>query len=216
MRGLIPVNTTYERFNGKYVFVGDGLTRFPEPFLGDRFFTKDYYYEFFDGKNVDGNKGDNSISGWKVNVKNRKKVAYSPILSEVNGFPVIALFHTFKNCANMKVSPKIPESVLDITAAYEGCQSLIETPEIPDGVKYMTAAFRWCKSLTKPPIIPESATRMADALMGCFSMTGTIICNAALILSCDGILHGTKIDKVEGTCEQMMKDYFMQSKVWKE
>lgn len=213
MRGLIPVNTTYERSNGKDVFVGDGVTRFPEPLLGDRFYTKDYYYEFFDGE---GNKGGNSISGWMVNVQNRRKVAYSPILSEINGFPVTALFRTFKNCVNMKVSPKIPKSVVNITAAYEGCQSLIETPEIPNGVKYMTAAFRLCKSLTKPPIIPESATRMADALMGCSSMTGTLICNAALIQSCDGILHGTKIDKVEGTCEKMMKDYFMRSKVGKE
>ena len=69
---------------------------------------------------------------------------------------------------------------------------------IPNSVKNMTMAFQCCKSLVAAPVIPENVTYMELTFWCCFSLKGTIEINANPT-SYKACLSNTKITEVTGS-----------------
>ena len=64
--------------------------------VGDIYAFGDYIYKY-------------ASAGWVVNpVSDKTKDRYSPILSEINGKPVVNMVSTFENCTKLTVAPIIP------------------------------------------------------------------------------------------------------------
>ena len=82
--------------------------------------TKDYTYACFDGK------------GYAVIVKDKTKTEYEPLLPEINGKPLVCLAYAFENCKNMIRAPVIPDTVYDITGAFDGCDALYYKPTLKE------------------------------------------------------------------------------------
>lgn len=85
--------------------------------------------------------------------------------------PVTDISALFLGITELKISPKIPDSITDMRNTFSGCRRLIEAPEIPNGVEDIQGAFYNCTSLIKAPEIPDSATYMFNTFNGCTSLT---------------------------------------------
>ena len=152
----------------------------------------DYTYKYGKYLNSDG---------WVVSlneeVTDRNQTSYGEILESINGAPIVSLASTFKDCENLEVAPKVPESTIIMAYTFQNCTSLIETPIIPDTVQVMLGAFdqctslltahnlpanlssntnysaiifQNCTSLVNPPVIPEGITNLTSTFSGCTSL----------------------------------------------
>mgnify|MGYP005782321105 CR=1 FL=1 len=74
--------------------------------------------------------------------------------------------------------PTIPDSVVDMSFAFQECSSLNHITKIPTGVTYMRATFQGCTSLTTPPEIPESVVNIVSIFRDCINLQGELIINA--------------------------------------
>lgn len=54
---------------------------------------------------------------------------------------VTSLVHTFYNCSDLKIAPRIPEFVEDMSVAFYKCTSLINAPEISLNAKNIIAVI---------------------------------------------------------------------------
>lgn len=102
----------------------------------------------------------------------------------------------FCGCANMVASPRLPEGIKELVAAFANCIAMEEPPHLPDGVTNLSMAFSgmvYSKDpipmrLSRPPIIPRSVgetdqynpsgtigadyiPNMYHTFSGCFSMS---------------------------------------------
>lgn len=139
----------------------DGTT----PQNGDVYYFGDYKYTYTHGT------GTYTKGGWKVTlnleVTDKTKSSYGPILESINKKPIIALDSTFEDCKNLVESPIIPSQTQSIKFAYKNCTSLETAPKIPDDMMYMINTFYGCSSLKVAPEIPSGATRLSGAFYAC-------------------------------------------------
>ncbi|MBR5515894.1 MAG: leucine-rich repeat protein [Clostridia bacterium] len=194
--GDIPDGGAYHPTKGEVVGSTNGtVSQFPELAVGDKYYYGDYVYVYSDGSVTDG------IKGWGVEAFLKDKNEYGVILETINGAPVISLNTCFKDCVNMKYSPKIPDTVYSMVATYKGCSSLVQTPifptelvnmkscfeecmeltmasELPEKLEIMSKAFYSCTNLISVPVIPASVKQMDYAFANCFNIEGEITVNA--------------------------------------
>lgn len=116
----------------------------------------DYKYEFI----VEAN-------GWRIEALSKNEAVYGNIKESVDGYPVVSMQGTFRNCTYMIESPAIPQSVIDMDHAYFMCVSLKDAPVIPHSVKYLRRTFYGCKGLTESPRLPDDALDITDVLAEC-------------------------------------------------
>lgn len=113
----------------------------------------------------------NREPGWSVRLNVRAdKETYGPILSEIQGKPVIDIAGLFHNCKNMTHSPLLPETLKYMNKTYADCASLEKPPLIPDGVIEMQHTFDGCASLKQAPDIPQSVQDLTGAFAGCSAL----------------------------------------------
>ena len=164
---VIPEGGKYTAADGTVYNPGDG---YPETVTaGDVYTTNNYEYRYYVENNTYG-------TGWHV--KCTKDIADpGPILSSVNGEPVVSMRSTFSGRKNLTVAPVIPNTVTDMYYAFGGCKSLVIAPEIPNSVTSLYQTFSDCTSLTTAPVIPSSVTNLDVTFGGCTSLTGTVTIN---------------------------------------
>ncbi|MBE6687534.1 MAG: hypothetical protein E7591_09960 [Ruminococcaceae bacterium] len=197
LSGTIPDGGAYHSVSGEVVGSTNGETQdFPKTLeYGDKFYYGDYNYIYSDGSITDGHKG------WVAETDKKDQESYGKLLESINGAPVISINACFKDCVNLKYSPKIPETVYSMASAYSGCTSLVQTPifpeslinmpkcfsgcmsltmssDIPESVEDMSEAFYQCTNLIKAPVIPASVKNMKSAFAFCFSLEGEVTVNA--------------------------------------
>ena len=83
---------------------------------------------------------------------------------------VTALFGTFRNCTNLTTVINIPDTVNDLCNAFYGCSSLVNVPHISNNVTRLEHAFENCSSLVTVPNIPADVTNFFAAFRGCTSL----------------------------------------------
>lgn len=168
---------------------------------GDRLICADYIYkygyEYDERSNVydeDGNAilgpafYDSDIEGWGVCVNDVSKTSYAPLLSEINGMPVLSLQYTFFYCTEMIEAPAIPSGVTNLSQTFYCCYSLTVAPEIPEGVTHMTDTFSECGALTAAPAIPSTVIYLDWTFSGCSALTAAPVIPTG-ITSMDGAFY---------------------------
>lgn len=229
MTPIIPVNAQYYVASTGKIISGDGINQFPEICKDmDQFVTPVYVYTFRAGGIGEGDC-------WAVmEVKNKRRRAYPPVLSEINGCKVAYMLETFAYCSKMVNPPAIPEGVISISGIFRHCTAMMKAPRIPKTVEYMNDAFLGCGSLTEAPEIPEGMKCMANAFSGCIrlqrvykipasveDMTATFYSCVSLrgMLECDAdprkatyALRGTRITEIQGNCPKAKKNWLLGTK----
>lgn len=147
---------------------------------------------------LDSSGASGRSAGYKGDFTDEGKIQGTiPVcISEDNGASygrVISLVHTFYNCSNLKIAPKIPESVTDMSVTFYKCDNLISAPDIPssvikstytfalctklesmpkigNNVKYFDGAFQTCSSLKNITKLPDSIEEMSGAFYKCTSL----------------------------------------------
>ena len=113
------------------------------------------------------------VIGWDVNlnleVTDRTKSQYGPILEKINGQPIVNLYGTFEDCTNLQQSPTIPKTVAGMISTFYNCSSLVEAPVIPNSIISIDRAFHNCTALcTAPNIINcNNITSLCETFWNC-------------------------------------------------
>lgn len=112
---------------------------------------------------------------------------------------------------------KIPDGVKVLSFAFGYCELMENAPWIPDSVTNMEGTFARCTALVKAPIIPANVKEMGNAILGsgtfygCTDLSGTLICHANPD-SYYGVLKGTQITAIEGSCSEETKAALLATK----
>lgn len=180
--------------NGQYVMVSDnggyGKTVYNEfeylPYgyecqIGDTYTDDGYIFTY--------QKGDYSIlftakySGtgsnkyseitWIPVVKDKTLSSYPDIINEINYAPIKLLTNTFTDCKNLVKTPRLPDTVIDMTETFKNCSSLISVTNIPTSLINMQCTFQNCTSLENfdGKTIPNTVMSMDRTFRGCTSLT---------------------------------------------
>lgn len=92
---------------------------------------------------------------------------------------VIDMGNVFSECTSLKsyagsTDPDgdfsgytIPNTVTDVSAAFQSCKLMVLPPVMPEGITDMDSTFRLCESLTTAPIIPSGVTSLNATFNGC-------------------------------------------------
>lgn len=173
------------------------------PQLGDVYKQGDYEYcygytvcDFCRGYPWSNECGCNyTCAGWAVRCVNNV-AAPGPILESINGAPITNMNSTFDGCSNLTTVPKIPESVTDLSYAFNNCTSLSDVSYfvISKNVTKMDYAFQYCHSLKNLPVLSEAT--------GLLTMKGTFsYCDALFKLGTIVIPENvTSIDSIFYNC----------------
>ena len=156
----IPTGGEYTKFATKATYKGG--QNMPETAeMGDIYKYGDYTYTM-------------GVDGWRVELTADKTLeAYSDLLETIAGFPITDITDLYKGCANMKTSPKLPDSIVTMNYAFNGCTALTSAPEFPKSVKNIQYVFYECPNITNAPDIPEAVVNMKYAFSGCTNIKNT-------------------------------------------
>lgn len=155
-REAVPEGCTYIMADGTVIQAGEAMPAISSN--GEQLISTDYAYTYRDG-------------GWSVVVNDTTQSAYSALLGEINGAPLVSMANTFNECAFMTASPEIPGSVTNLYFTFGYCSSLSTAPTIPDSVTNMNNAFYSCTALKTAPAIPDSVTTMSYTFRSCSNLT---------------------------------------------
>ncbi len=86
---------------------------------------------------------------------------------------VTSLVHTFYNCSDLKIAPKIPEYITDMSVTFYKCNNLIEAPDIPLSVTKLSYTFAMCTNLENMPQIGNNVKNFNGAFQTCSSLKNT-------------------------------------------
>ena len=178
--GIVSEDTQYIDSTGNTYNPGEEV---PEPVTGDTYITK--YYKLMYNYSYYGNdkfSEDEALGGWSIMVKDTTLESYPDIPAYINGEPVVDLHNTFEGCANMKYSPKLPDTVLYMVDTYSECYGLLECPKLPANVTDMYATFQNCTSLkdASSVVIPSSVVRFQTAFGGCTALEKPPVLNEGI------------------------------------
>ena len=144
---------------------------------GDCYIYEDYLYCYYE-----------DYDGWYINLCNNEiieknemdiqlpyeiskdKTSYTPILENILEKPVVGAKTLFADCENMIESPKLPDTVEDVSGTYLNCKSMIKASNLSSNITTMTRTFEGCESLKEAPDIPNAVTRMIKTFEGCISL----------------------------------------------
>ena len=138
--------------------------RFPlKPIPMDRYYYGDYIYTYYNGN-----------KGWGVqinlDVTNKNRDEYGPILDKVGMVPVVSMSGTFEGCKELIKAPDIPQHITNMHGTFSGCEKLLTAPIIPDNVKDMDYCFYNCFSLRNPPVMPDGVANASYIFTNCKSL----------------------------------------------
>ena len=113
-------------------------------------------------------------SGYKGNYDTEGKISgsipnYISTNDGNNYIPVTSISNLFRNCTELKIAPRLPSTVTDISNTFNNT-SIIEAPEIPNGVINMNSTFQGCTKLKISPKIPSGVTNMQGTFANCSNL----------------------------------------------
>lgn len=76
----------------------------------------------------------------------------------------------FRGCSNLKIAPKIPNTIKNMACTFE-LTSIGNAPAIPFGVENLAWTFGSCTNLVAMPYIPDSVTALNGCFAGCSKIT---------------------------------------------
>ena len=176
-----PGASAYKVAQGCIYVMKDGTVRVAGEYMpaksskGDEYITKDYTYKYGYYYSHDfvvkwSSFIYSELDGWGVKVNDQTKTSYAPMETSINGVPLVSVRECFYSCENMTQSPKIPDSVKEMVAAFEGCVSMKAAPELPKSVVWMRRAFANCRAIMSAPVLPAGITEMEDTFADCSSL----------------------------------------------
>ena len=81
--------------------------------------------------------------------------------------PVTDMNNTFRECNELIISPKIPETVTTMFTTFNSCVNLKIPPELPTNLENMYGLFYNCNSLEYSPEFPDTVLNMANSFVFC-------------------------------------------------
>lgn len=124
----------------------------------------DYEYVFYSDDNGTGIRVKLNVDDYAT------RTSFGDILESVDGVSVTDIGDLFNGCAGMTVSPKIPETVINMSGTFAYCASLKEAPELPTGLRYVDRAFTDCTSLVKATEIPAGVESLTETFYRCVNL----------------------------------------------
>lgn len=149
---------------------------------GDVYVYGDYEYRY----GIECSYNDIWYSGtshWGVDVLDKTKTTYGPMLETICSKPITGLGQTFFGCSNMTTIPKLPSTVEKLDGTFYGCSNLVTYEGstdangdfsnfvIPSNVKWLQSTFGCCQKMVKAPRIPEGVTSVYKAFICCTNLT---------------------------------------------
>lgn len=86
---------------------------------------------------------------------------------------VTSLVHTFYNCTELKIAPKIPDTVKYMSVAFYKCTNLLVAPDIPSSVIRLSYTFALCTKLESMPNIGNNVRDFSGAFQSCSNLKNT-------------------------------------------
>lgn len=130
---------------------------------GQSFTQGDYKYTYVE-----------SYNGWAVQLATgvpTTKESYGPILETIYGKPIVIAESTFLNCTKLKVTPRLPDTIVTACSVFQGCTSLVKVTNIPKDIINMDKGFAICTSLTVAPDFSYTAIKNLDyTFKGCTAL----------------------------------------------
>lgn len=95
---------------------------------------------------------------WQVEIANKTKTEYGPILESINGVQVRYAPYAFSNCTNMLKAPAIPNTITDTTGMFYNCTSLQVGSDLSKAtsMEHMDYVYQNCSALSYVPAIPSN------------------------------------------------------------
>ena len=98
---------------------------------------------------------------------------YISVDNGINWYKVTSLVHTFYNCSNLKIAPKIPEFVNDMSVTFYKCDNLTTASEIPSSVIRLSYTFANCVNIVGSIKINAEADKFNDCFLNCSTNDGS-------------------------------------------
>jgi len=101
-------------------------------------------------------EGSHGSTGYKGTFSNNGEIEGTIpqyIYTEGEIYPVVIMEDVFYNLTELKVAPKLPETVTELYQVFYGCTGLTVAPEIPKNVISMRSCFEKCSNLAGTVII---------------------------------------------------------------
>ena len=83
---------------------------------------------------------------------------------------VTNMHEAFLNCTNLEQVSNIPNSVTNMESSFINCSKLVSIPSFPINLVKLGWSFRDCNMLENVPTIPDSVSDMAGTFSGCTSL----------------------------------------------
>ena len=111
---------------------------------------------------IDGEKTFQKVTETTMTFYNCKDLKVMPKLPNT----ITSTYYTFYECINLEKVTSIPSNVINMEGIFLNCISLSELPQIPNGVTNLTSAFNGTLIETMPEI-PDSVTVMNNTFGRC-------------------------------------------------
>ena len=171
---IVPSGCTYyDASSGEVYPTGCEINITPE--IGDELRTADYVYIYDNMQALHDDLyhdeyNENLSYTWRVTVKDKSKTVYEDIIDTIAGEKVESMYATFEECVNMKVAPKIPDTVSDLCYTFWRCELLEMSPKLPNNVRQLNRTFIYCSSLKEIPEIPNGVNILNLTFAYCYSL----------------------------------------------
>ena len=113
-------------------------------------------------------------SGYKGNYDTEGKISgsipnYISTNDGNNYIPVTSISNLFRNCTELKIAPRLPSTVTDISNTFNNT-NIIEAPKIPNSVTNMQYTFQGCTRLKKVSNLSNNLENMNNTFQDCVSL----------------------------------------------
>ena len=83
---------------------------------------------------------------------------------------VINMRYTFRNCNELNIVSKIPYGVLDISRCFLGCGNLVNIPDLPDTIIDMSHTFGNCSNIQYCYKLPNNVQDLSNTFYNCSNL----------------------------------------------
>ena len=83
---------------------------------------------------------------------------------------VTNMHETFLSCKNLEKIYNIPNSVTTMESTFKECSKLVSVPNLPTNLENMAYTFHYCTNLINVPVIPDSVTNMSGTFQNCYNL----------------------------------------------
>ena len=115
---------------------------------------------------IDNGKNYKPVTSLEFCFKKQTNLRIAPKLPNT----INNMHETFGSCTNLEQMSNIPNSVNSMISAFFGCSKLVSIPNFPTNLENMAWAFAECSNLKKVPVIPNNVYNMNSTFTKCTSL----------------------------------------------